>query len=90
MCGLPDRSSALEMVLAKLGYEERLWEGASPPQNLSRCDKFKVVFSPWECFFFLQSISKGSVGMCGNESEISVKLHPKNVSKKKKKKMERL
>lgn len=63
-------------------------EGLHPP-------KFVKMRQIQRCFqhlglFFLQSISKGSVGMCGNESEISVKLHPKNVSKKKKKKMERL
>lgn len=78
------------MVLAKLGYEERLWEGASPPPKICQDVTNSTLFSALGNVFFLQSISKGSVGMCGNESEISVKLHPKNVSKKKKKKMERL
>lgn len=60
-------------------------KGLHPPK-LSKWVKFHII-SPWVSVS--QSVSKDSMGMCGNESEISVKLHPKNVSKKKKE-MERL
>lgn len=71
-------------MLVKLDYEERHKEGASPSKRVGPGVLNSALLSalalpqPVPSEFF----SKESAGICVNEREKLVKLHPKNGSKK--------